>query len=167
MGVRGGSSAFNACSACWNKANMNWFRREPARDRRSPPSINGVRRNITGPSGLGAGQVALGWLLSGRYAVDGSRLLGPLSRSGSHGSVLRLPHSAQTMESRNWSLGADKNRTKPWHHGPHPALRTGLWLRDLLVEAGCQVDFKQFQGPHTISGEAIEGTSRLIDELVG
>ncbi len=73
-------------------------------------------------------------------------------------------------------------RYKQWHpqvarlantpivqsHGtmdPILPLRTGIWLRDLLVEGGCQVDFKQFNGPHTISGEAIEGTARLLDKL--
>jgi phospholipase/carboxylesterase len=44
-------------------------------------------------------------------------------------------------------------------------LQTGLWLRDLLIANGCQVEFLQFAGPHTISWEAIEQTARLLDEL--
>ena len=44
-------------------------------------------------------------------------------------------------------------------------LAAGLWLRDLLLAEGCQVEFLQFQGPHTISWEAIESTARLLDEL--
>lgn len=44
-------------------------------------------------------------------------------------------------------------------------VRTGLWLRDMLVQNGCQVDFLQFQGPHTIPWDAIEHTGRLLDEL--
>lgn len=46
-------------------------------------------------------------------------------------------------------------------------LAAGVWLRDLLVSEGCQVEFLQFQGPHTISWEAIERTARLLDELTG
>lgn len=45
--------------------------------------------------------------------------------------------------------------------------QAGIWLRDLLVANGCQVEFLQFAGPHTISWEAIEGTARLLDELAG
>lgn len=44
-------------------------------------------------------------------------------------------------------------------------LAAGLWLRDLLRSVGCQVEFLQFQGPHTISWEAIEATARLLDDL--
>jgi phospholipase/carboxylesterase len=44
-------------------------------------------------------------------------------------------------------------------------VRTGLWLREMLVQNGCQVDFLQFQGPHTIPWDAIEHTGRLLDEL--
>lgn len=44
-------------------------------------------------------------------------------------------------------------------------LRTGQWLRDLLVASGCHVDFMQFPGPHTIAWEAIEATAALLDEL--
>lgn len=44
-------------------------------------------------------------------------------------------------------------------------LQTGQWLREALVESGCEVDFVEFNGPHTIPGEAIERTGRLLAEL--
>jgi phospholipase/carboxylesterase len=44
-------------------------------------------------------------------------------------------------------------------------LQTGLWLRDLLRESGCDVDFVEFNGPHTIPYEAIERTARMLVAL--
>ncbi len=38
----------------------------------------------------------------------------------------------------------------------------GVWLRDLLLEAGCEVDFVGFNGPHTIPMEAIQRTADLL-----
>lgn len=40
----------------------------------------------------------------------------------------------------------------------------GKWLRDLLLEAQCNVDFIEFNGPHTIPMEAIERTADLLAE---
>lgn len=74
------------------------------------------------------------------------------------------------IRERQWRAGVGKlSGTKILQsHGeqdPILPLRTGLWLRDLLIENGCHVDFLQFPGPHTISWEAIEGTAKLLDEL--
>lgn len=44
-------------------------------------------------------------------------------------------------------------------------LQTGVWLRDMLNEAGCSVDFVQFKGPHTIPFQAIETTGLRLSEL--
>ena len=38
----------------------------------------------------------------------------------------------------------------------------GAWLRDLLLNAKCKVDFIDFNGPHTIPMAAIERTARLL-----
>ena len=38
----------------------------------------------------------------------------------------------------------------------------GAWLRDLLLEAHCKVDFVDFNGPHTIPMEAIRRTADLL-----
>jgi phospholipase/carboxylesterase len=43
--------------------------------------------------------------------------------------------------------------------------QAGGWLRELLQKAGCQVDFVDFSGPHTIPWEAIERTQQLIVHL--
>ncbi len=40
------------------------------------------------------------------------------------------------------------------------------WLRDLLTEAGIDVDFRSFPGVHTIPGEAIPASAELIGTLL-
>lgn len=44
-------------------------------------------------------------------------------------------------------------------------LQTGLWLRDMLQNAQCQVDFVEFNGPHTIPFAAIERTALMLSQL--
>ena len=44
-------------------------------------------------------------------------------------------------------------------------LQTGQWLRDMLRAQGCQVDFVEFNGPHTIPATAITHTAKLLAEL--
>lgn len=41
----------------------------------------------------------------------------------------------------------------------------GVWLRELLNSSGCELDFLEFNGPHTIPWEAIERTSQLLDNV--
>ncbi|RMF36850.1 MAG: lysophospholipase, partial [Planctomycetota bacterium] len=43
--------------------------------------------------------------------------------------------------------------------------QTGLWLRDMLVEAGCQVEFLEFDGMHTIPLPAIDRTAGILTDL--
>jgi phospholipase/carboxylesterase len=40
------------------------------------------------------------------------------------------------------------------------------WLRDLLVEAGCDVEFIPFHGPHTIPPVALLRFIERLSELV-
>jgi phospholipase/carboxylesterase len=44
-------------------------------------------------------------------------------------------------------------------------LQAGIWLRDALTEAGCEVDFVEFLGPHTIPMEALEHTALMLSAL--
>ncbi len=43
--------------------------------------------------------------------------------------------------------------------------QAGSWLRDMLSNAGCAVDFIAFNGPHTIPWEAIEKTAKALDSI--
>jgi len=47
---------------------------------------------------------------------------------------------------------------------PHEA---ATWLRDLLEEAGANVEFISFPGMHTIPPDAIVSSARLLAELIG
>jgi phospholipase/carboxylesterase len=40
------------------------------------------------------------------------------------------------------------------------------WLRDMLIEAGLQVDFLEFAGDHTIPPQALQKTAALLRRLV-
>ncbi|MFV0443781.1 MAG: alpha/beta hydrolase [Planctomycetaceae bacterium] len=39
------------------------------------------------------------------------------------------------------------------------------WLRDLLTEAGLNVEFQSFRGGHTITAPALEATGRLVSQV--
>jgi phospholipase/carboxylesterase len=41
----------------------------------------------------------------------------------------------------------------------------GAWLRDLLIKAECEVDFIDFNGPHTIPMAAIRRTAELLASI--
>ncbi len=44
-------------------------------------------------------------------------------------------------------------------------LQTGIWLQELLQDAGCKVKFLRFNGPHTIPPDAIVETAALLGKL--
>ncbi len=44
-------------------------------------------------------------------------------------------------------------------------LQTGLWLTELLQEAGCELECFEFSGVHTIPMEAIERTALMLTKL--
>lgn len=44
-------------------------------------------------------------------------------------------------------------------------LQTGKWLTEMLRSAGCQVDFVEFNGVHTIPVQAIEKTAQMLAQL--
>lgn len=45
-------------------------------------------------------------------------------------------------------------------------LQTGLWLKEVLEANECEVDFIQFDGPHTIPFDAIERTGAMLADLI-
>lgn len=139
----------------------------------SPPGIDEAREALTEVVELSLAQAGLGHdkLLLGGFS-QGAMLAMEVACLGLTAAPAAMAlYSGCLIRQKQWKAAISRlAQTKiVQSHGtmdPILPLRTGLWLRDLLVEAGCQVDFKQFQGPHTISGEAIEGTSGLIDELI-
>ncbi|MEC8557588.1 MAG: lysophospholipase [Planctomycetota bacterium] len=89
---------------------------------------------------------------------------------------LENPPAAMTLFSgcliceRQWKPGVARlSSTKIFQsHGrldPILPLQTGKWLTDLLSENGCEVDFKEFNGVHTIPMESIEKSAHLLAQL--
>ncbi len=79
-------------------------------------------------------------------------------------------YSGALICEKQWSAAASKlaGAKVLQSHGrmdPILPLQTGSWLRELLSDAGCDVDFIEFNGPHTIPYEAIERTAQLLSEL--
>ena len=44
-------------------------------------------------------------------------------------------------------------------------IATGRWLHKLLTDAGCTGPLVEFNGPHTISGDALEQTAKLLQSI--
>lgn len=139
----------------------------------SPPGIDAARDALTevieqslAKAGLAHDKLLLGGFSQGAMLAVEVACLG-----------LQAPPAAMALYSgcliryRQWKekVARLKDTRILQSHGsmdPILPLRTGMWLYDMLIEGGCQVDFKQFPGPHTISGEAIEGTAALLDDLI-
>ncbi len=77
-------------------------------------------------------------------------------------------YSGALICEKQWRLAAPKLaacQVVQSHGKQDPILpfTMGVWLRDLLLKSNCNVDFIEFNGPHTIPLEAIERTSQLLD----
>lgn len=140
--------------------------------RESPPGIDQAREAITGVvttvlarTGLTSQKLLLGGFSQGAMLSMECACCGLDSPPGAmaiySGCLIRedhwKPRAAKLASTRVVQSHGQLDSILP--------LATGLWLRDLLLAEGCQVEFLQFQGPHTISWEAIESTARLLDEL--
>lgn len=138
----------------------------------SPPGIEEARTALTrtielalSRSGLDNSRLLLGGFSQGAMLAMECACCGLNASPGGmalfSGCLIREPF---------WKTGIErlKNTKVVQSHGsldPILPLRTGLWLRDFLRANGCEVEFLQFQGPHTISGDAIEISAALLDEI--
>lgn len=71
-----------------------------------------------------------------------------------------------------WKALAEKRGNLPvlQSHGRQDMIlpfQGALWLRDMLTEAGLNVDFLEFDGEHTIPAEAMEKFSAMLGQLAG
>tara|TARA_B100000029_G_scaffold437455_1_gene452674 strand:- start:155 stop:922 length:768 start_codon:yes stop_codon:yes gene_type:complete len=93
--------------------------------------------------------------------------------------ALRLPQppaalciwSGTLLCESTWREWADKRgamRVVQSHGRTDPILPfdAAVWLRDLLIGAGIEVDFHEFPGVHTIPREAIDRTAALMSSLL-
>lgn len=138
----------------------------------SPPGIDEAREALTEVVELSLASAGLGHdkLLLGGFS-QGAMLSMEVACLGLKAAPAAMAlYSGCLIRERQWKKGVARlaNTRIVQSHGsldPILPVRTGKWLHDLLVDAGCQVDFKQFQGPHTIPWEAIESTAKLLDDL--
>jgi phospholipase/carboxylesterase len=93
--------------------------------------------------------------------------------------ALRLPESPAAlciwsgtlMCEDQWSQLAAQRRETPvlQSHGRNDPLlpfQAAIWLRDMLVAAGMNVDFHEFAGDHTIPLEVLEKFGMMMDRLI-
>jgi phospholipase/carboxylesterase len=140
--------------------------------RESPPGIDEARAAITevvttalARTGLSERRLLLGGFSQGAMLSMECACCGldsaPAGMALYSGCLIRedqwTPRAAKLADTRVVQSHGEFDSILP--------LPAGLWLRDLLLAQGCQLEFLQFQGPHTISWEAIESTARLLDEL--
>ena len=79
--------------------------------------------------------------------------------------------SGTLMCEDQWSQLASQRQDTPvlQSHGRNDPLlpfNGAVWLRDMLVAAGMNVDFHEFQGDHTIPLEVLEKFGMMMDQLV-
>ncbi|GAB5404505.1 MAG: phospholipase/carboxylesterase [Aureliella sp.] len=117
-----------------------------------------------------------------RFSLDHSRLLlGGFSQgamlsvevatSGLSAAPAALAlYSGALICEKKWSAEAGRLKQTAifQSHGtqdPILPLQTGVWLQEMLEEAGCAVDFVKFVGPHTIPTEALTATAAMLSKL--
>lgn len=137
------------------------------------------------PDGIDAARTKLTYVvesLLSRYELQSNKLL---LAGFSQGAMLSMETACEGLKSapaalclysgaliceKKWSKAAPRlaDTKIVQSHGRFDTilpLQTGAWLRDLLTESGCQVDFLEFDGPHTIPTEAITHTAALLSQL--
>lgn len=80
-------------------------------------------------------------------------------------------YSGALICEKQWSAGAAtlKDTAIFQSHGtqdPILPMQTGVWLQEMLDDAGCKVNFNKFVGPHTIPPEAITETAAMLSQVV-
>ena len=140
--------------------------------REVPPEIEGVRGLLDGcvaalleRDGLTAGRLVLGGFSQGAMLATDYALRSPDPLGG-----LCL-FSGALVADEHWSEWAGRCPTRRvfQSHGRSDRIlpfRAGERLRDLLTDAGHEVDFLAFDGPHTIPAAGLDGLVRRIDAVL-
>lgn len=140
---------------------FDWLRqRRPEGLDRAWPLVDGVFEELTRSTGLRPDQVILGGFSQGAMLTTDLTL----RREDPPAALVAL--SGTLLDEPNWRRRAPARRGLPvlQTHGrqdPMLPFQAAEWLRDLLVEAGLDVDFRPFDGPHTVSPEGIRGLADL------
>ena len=134
-----------------------------------PEGIDAARESLTETielaldnAGLGANELLLGGFSQGAMlAVDVA------CRGLKEPPAALCLYSGALICEKFWKAAAGrltKCRILQSHGRQDPILpfTAGVWLRDMLLKSDCEVDFIDFNGPHTIPWEAIERTGDLL-----
>jgi phospholipase/carboxylesterase len=116
-------------------------------------------------SGLPASRLVLGGFSQGSMVATDVALRMPDAPAG------LCVFSGTLVCEDQWRPLAEKRKGLPvlQSHGrqdPILPFRAAEWLRDMLIDAGCDVDFVAFNGPHTIPAEALIRCAAMLAKLV-
>ena len=102
---------------------------------------------------------------------QGSMVTADLALRGEEAPAALVIYSGTLLCQHDWRTGAEQRKSLKviQSHGRQDPLlpfRVAEDLRDLLTESGCEVNFLPFDGPHTISQIAYQGTIELLQDLL-
>jgi phospholipase/carboxylesterase len=134
-----------------------------------PNGIDDAREKLTGTieAAMEIAQVDNKRLLLGGFSQGAMLSVDTAIRGLAEPPAAMCLFSGCLICEKQWRRGISRlSSTKIFQsHGridPVLPLQTGLWLRDLLQESKCTLDFHEFNGVHTIPMHAIEKAAELF-----
>ncbi len=110
-------------------------------------------------------------LCLGGFSQGAMLTVDAICRGLEHSPAIACLFSGALICERQWKKSVAKfaGVATVQSHGtidPVLPLQTGKWLSELLTDGGCEVDFIEFHGPHTIPPEAIHKTALMLTKLL-
>ncbi|MFK7735108.1 MAG: alpha/beta hydrolase [Pirellulaceae bacterium] len=134
-----------------------------------PDGIDDAREKLTETieAAMEIAKVDYGQLLLGGFSQGAMLSVDTATRGLAKPPAAMCLFSGCLICEKKWKAGAARlDSTKIFQsHGridPVLPLQTGIWLRDMLQESDCTVDFHEFNGVHTIPMHAIEKAAELF-----
>ncbi|HBE70316.1 MAG TPA: lysophospholipase [Planctomycetaceae bacterium] len=138
-----------------------------------PEEIDAARNQVVAAIEILMERFKLGasTLLLGGFSQGAMLSVDVASRGLSEPPAALALYSGALICEKHWKKSAGRlNATQiVQSHGsldPILPLQTGKWLREMLEESGCTVQFIEFAGPHTIPPAAVEQSCVLLNKLV-
>jgi phospholipase/carboxylesterase len=137
-----------------------------------PPELTAARRQLQGcvegllqGSGLGPDRVVLGGF------SQGAMLATDLTLHWEHRPAALIVLSGILLDQKRWRTLAPRRAGLPvtQSHGredPVLPFHEGEALRDLLIQAGLEVEWIPFDGPHTVHPDALDHIATLLARLL-
>lgn len=127
-------------------------------------ALLGLLDEVQAETGLGLDRIVLGGFSQGSMLTVDAALHLP------HSPAALLAWSGTLLNEEEWRVLAPRRRGLKvlQSHGRQDPILPYAWseyLRDLLTEAGLEVEFIPFDGPHTIAGPALVRSLALLESL--